>query len=164
MEEQTNDVEDKDLKYMKIAVEAAYRGFESGGYPYGAVIVRNNEIIVSCNNIVKSTNDPTAHAELTAIIEACKKLGESSLKDCEIYATCEPCPMCFGAIYFAEMKRLVYGAKAETAAEAQGYEPFISEPLRGTGMHQKVYTEIIKIEGIGAKIADQLYEDTKKSK
>ncbi|ONM20858.1 Cytidine/deoxycytidylate deaminase family protein [Zea mays] len=97
-------------------VEEAYRGVDCGdGGPFGAVVVRNDEVVVSCHNMVLKHTDPTAHAEVTAIREACKKLGKMELSDCEIYASCEPCPMCFGAIHLSRIKRLVYGAKAEAA-------------------------------------------------
>ncbi|CAK9138042.1 unnamed protein product [Ilex paraguariensis] len=91
---------------------------------------------------------------------ACKKLNQLELSDCEIYASCEPCPMCFGAIFLSRIKRLVYGAKAE-AAIAIGFDDFIADALRGTGIHQKAHLEIKRADGDGAIIAEQVFEKTK---
>ncbi|KAM7274150.1 hypothetical protein ACFE04_028814 [Oxalis oulophora] len=91
---------------------------------------------------------------------ACKKLNQIELSDCEIYASCEPCPMCFGAIHLSRIKRLVYGAKAE-AAIAIGFDDFIADALRGTGFYQKANLEIKKADGNGAAIAEQVFEKTR---
>ncbi|WOL03230.1 guanosine deaminase isoform X1 [Canna indica] len=162
-------VQDRDHKFLSKAVGEAYHGVECGdGGPFGAVVVRNDEIVVSCHNMVLKNTDPTAHAEVTAIREACKKLGKIELSDCEIYASCEPCPMCFGAIHLSrlkfcftlQMQRLVYGAKAE-AAIAIGFDDFIADALRGTGFYQKAHLEIKRADGKGAIIAEQVFEKTK---
>ncbi|PWA78149.1 cytidine and deoxycytidylate deaminase, zinc-binding, Cytidine deaminase-like protein [Artemisia annua] len=154
-------VQDRDHKFLTRAVEEAYKGVDNGdGGPFGAVIVRNDEVVVSCHNMVLNHTDPTAHAEVTAIREACKKLNQIELSDCEIYASCEPCPMCFGAIHLSRIKRLVYGAKAE-AAIAIGFDDFIADALRGTGFYQKASMEIKKADGNGAMIAEQVFEKTK---
>lgn len=154
-------VQDRDHKFLTKAVEEAYRGVDNGdGGPFGAVVVRNDEVVVSCHNMVLKHTDPTAHAEVTAIREACKKLGKIELSDCEIYASCEPCPMCFGAVHLSRIKRLVYGAKAE-AAIAIGFDDFIADALRGTGFYQKANMEIKKADGNGALIAEQVFEKTK---
>ncbi|WVZ62557.1 hypothetical protein U9M48_012294 [Paspalum notatum var. saurae] len=154
-------VQDRDHKFLTKAVEEAYRGVECGdGGPFGAVVVCNHEVVVSCHNMVLKHTDPTAHAEVTAIREACKKLGKIELSDCEIYASCEPCPMCFGAVHLSRIKRLVYGAKAE-AAIAIGFDDFIADALRGTGYYQKANMEIKKADGSGALIAEQVFEKTK---
>ncbi|WMV11803.1 hypothetical protein MTR67_005188 [Solanum verrucosum] len=148
-------VRDRDHKFLTQAVEEAYKGVECGdGGPFGAVVVCNNEVVVSCHNMVLKHTDPTAHAEVTAVREACKKLNRIELADCEIYASCEPCPMCFGAIHLSRIKRLVYGAKAE-AAIAIGFDDFIADALRGTGFYQKAQLEIQKADGKGALIAEQ---------
>ncbi|XP_034225699.1 guanosine deaminase-like [Prunus dulcis] len=127
--EEANNGEDRDNKFLRKAVEEAYKGVECGdGGPFGAVVVHNDEVLVSCHNMVLRNTDPIAHAEVTAIREACKQLKQSELADCEIYASCEPCPMCFGAIHLSRIKRLVYGAKAE-AAIAIGFDDFISDAL-----------------------------------
>ncbi|XP_065618019.1 guanosine deaminase isoform X1 [Quercus suber] len=154
-------VQDRDHKFLTKAVEEAYKGVdcEDGG-PFGAVVVHNDEVVVSCHNMVLRNTDPTAHAEVTAIREACKKLKKMDLSECEIYASCEPCPMCFGAIHLSRIKRLVYGAKAE-AAIAIGFDDFIADALRGTGFYQKAHLEIKKADGSGATIAEQVFEKTK---
>ncbi|KAJ6380083.1 hypothetical protein OIU76_016689 [Salix suchowensis] len=98
-------VQDRDHKFLSRAVEEAYKGVECGdGGPFGAVVVRNDEVVMSCHNMVLKYTDPTAHAEVTAIREACKKLNRIELSECEIYASCEPCPMCFGAIHLSRLK------------------------------------------------------------
>uniref|UniRef100_A0A453ME25 CMP/dCMP-type deaminase domain-containing protein n=1 Tax=Aegilops tauschii subsp. strangulata TaxID=200361 RepID=A0A453ME25_AEGTS len=98
-------VQDRDHKFLSKAVEEAYKGVDCGhGGPFGAVVVRNDEVIVGCHNMVLNNTDPTAHAEVTAIREACKKLGKIELSDCEMYASCEPCPMCFGAVHLSRIK------------------------------------------------------------
>lgn len=154
-------VQHRDHKFLTKAVEEAYKGVESGhGGPFGAVVVCNDEVLVSCHNMVLHNTDPTAHAEVTAIREACKKLNRIELSDCEIYASCEPCPMCFGAIHLSRLKRLVYGAKAE-AAIAIGFDDFIADALRGTGVYQKANLEIKQADGNGAIIAEQVFEKTK---
>lgn len=154
-------VQDSDHKFLTQAVEEAYKGVDCGdGGPFGAVIVHKNEVVASCHNMVLKYTDPTAHAEVTAIREACKKLNQIELSECEIYASCEPCPMCFGAIHLSRLKRLVYGAKAE-AAIAIGFDDFIADALRGTGVYQKSNLEIKKADGNGAAIAEQVFQNTK---
>ncbi|AES61280.2 putative guanine deaminase [Medicago truncatula] len=153
--------EDRDQKFITKAVEEAYKGVECGdGRPFGAVIVRNDEVVVSCHNMVLRNKDPTAHAEVTAIREACQKLDQIYLTDCEIYASCEPCPMCFGAINLSKIKRLVYGAKAE-AAVAIGFDSFIADAQKGSDSRQKAQLEIKKIDGNAAAISEQVFEKTK---
>uniref|UniRef100_A0A0D6R0B2 CMP/dCMP-type deaminase domain-containing protein n=2 Tax=Araucaria cunninghamii TaxID=56994 RepID=A0A0D6R0B2_ARACU len=154
-------VQDRDLKFLSKAVEEAYKGVNCGhGGPFGAVVVCNDEIVVSCHNMVLKYTDPTAHAEVTAVREACNKLGRIELSDCEIYASCEPCPMCFGAIHLSRIKRLVYGAKAE-AAIAIGFDDFIADALRGTAFYQKANMEIKQADGSVAAIAEQVFQNTK---
>ncbi|PKA51800.1 tRNA-specific adenosine deaminase, chloroplastic [Apostasia shenzhenica] len=98
--------QDKDDKFLLIAIEEAYHAVDCGhGSPFGAVVVSNDEVVVRCHNLVRLNEDPTAHAEVTAIREACKKLGKVELTDCEMYTSCEPCPMCFAAIYFSGVKK-----------------------------------------------------------
>ncbi|KAF1864527.1 hypothetical protein Lal_00021952 [Lupinus albus] len=128
--------------------------------PFGAVIVCNDEMVATSHNMVLRNKDPTTHAEVTAIREACKKLKQIELSDCEIYASCEPCPMCFGAIHLSRVKRLVYGAKAE-AAIAIGFDDFIADALRGTGFYQKAQLEIKRANGNEAIIAEEVFQKTK---
>ncbi|KAI8555917.1 hypothetical protein RHMOL_Rhmol05G0213200 [Rhododendron molle] len=110
-----------------------------------------------CQNVLCFTSNGS-HIE--NVCQACKKLNQIELSDCEIYASCEPCPMCFGAIHLSRIKRLVYGAKAE-AAIAIGFDDFIADALRGTGFYQKAHLEIKRADGNGAVIAEQVFEKTK---
>ncbi|KAG0542321.1 hypothetical protein BDA96_02G093500 [Sorghum bicolor] len=111
--------EERDYKFILKAVDEAYRAVEcDGGYPFGAVIVHGDEEVVSSHNLVRKDTDPSAHAEVAAIRQACKKLGKINLSDCEIYTSCEPCPMCLGLIRLSKIKKVVYGAKSEVAAAA----------------------------------------------
>lgn len=105
-------------EYMRAAIALAEEGLRSDhGGPFGCVIVRDSRIIARGNNRVTSTNDPTAHAEVTAIREACAALGTFQLGDCEIYTSCEPCPMCLSAIYWARIPVVYYGnTRADAAA------------------------------------------------
>jgi guanine deaminase len=103
-------------KFMRAAVKEAFIGVKKGhGGPFGAVITRKNKIIAKSHNMVTSLNDPTAHAEVIAIRRASKKLGRFNLSDCEIYSTCEPCPMCLSAIHWARIGKLYYGCTREDA-------------------------------------------------
>ena len=104
-------------RFMARAIQLSLESVRSGrGGPFGAVIVRDGEIVAEGVNQVTSTNDPTAHAEILAIRRACAKLGVFELKHCELYTSCEPCPMCLGAIYWARLSRIYYANTAEDAA------------------------------------------------
>jgi guanine deaminase len=104
--------------FMARAIALSIENVRSGrGGPFGAVVVKDGEIIAEGVNQVTSTNDPTAHAEVVAIREACKKLADFELKDCELYTSCEPCPMCLGAIYWARPARVYFGNTTEDAAK-----------------------------------------------
>jgi tRNA(Arg) A34 adenosine deaminase TadA len=108
--------------FMARAIQLSMDNIRSGrGGPFGAVVVRDGAIIAEGANQVTSTNDPTAHAEVIAIREACKKLGVFDLEGCEIYSSCEPCPMCMGAIYWARLAR-VYFANADADASRIGFD------------------------------------------
>lgn len=113
-------------RFMEKAIEVAIKNVENGtGGPFGAVVVKNGEIISVCGNTVTPSNDPTAHAEVNAIREACKKLSTYQLTGCEIYASCEPCPMCLGAIYWARPDKLYYASNQLAAADAGFDDSFI---------------------------------------
>lgn len=108
-----------DERFMRRAIALAVENVESGrGGPFGAVVVRDGEVIAEGTNQVTTSHDPTAHAEVLAIREACKKLGDFHLPGCEIYTSCEPCPMCLGAVYWARLDRIWYAARREQAAAA----------------------------------------------
>ncbi|HOC41232.1 MAG TPA: nucleoside deaminase, partial [Bacteroidales bacterium] len=107
-----------DIYFLKLAIELAKENVKNGGGPFGAVIVKDGQIIAKGTNRVTSHNDPTAHAEIVAIRQACEKLNDFQLTDCIIYSSCEPCPMCLGAIYWARPKKLVFAADKFDAANA----------------------------------------------
>lgn len=120
----------KDAFFMKRAIELAEEGMNSNlGGPFGAVVVKNNEIIAEAFNSVTSLQDPTAHAEIMAIRQACQKLDSFQLEDCIIYTSCEPCPMCLGAIYWARLKIVFFACDREDAAEIGFDDQFIYNEL-----------------------------------
>ncbi|MGA9542061.1 MAG: nucleoside deaminase [Candidatus Sulfotelmatobacter sp.] len=111
-----------DNPFMARAIQLSIDNVRSGrGGPFGAVVVKDSNIIAEGANQVTSTNDPTAHAEMVAIREACRRLGAFDLEACEIYTSCEPCPMCLGAIYWARLSR-VYFANADADASRAGFD------------------------------------------
>lgn len=117
-------------KYMDRAIAIAEIGMTSGaGGPFGALVVRGNDIIAEGHNEVILTNDPTAHAEVVAIRRACAALGDFQLTDCVIYCSCEPCPMCLGAIYWARPKLIVYACTKSDAADIGFDDDFIYQEL-----------------------------------
>jgi len=103
--------------FIDRAIKLSKLGIDKGGGPFGAVIVRNNEIIAEAHNTVTIDNDPTAHAEINAIRLASQKLGRFDLSDCIIYSSCEPCPMCLSAIYWAKIKAVYYANTRYDAAK-----------------------------------------------
>lgn len=120
----------KKEEYMREAIKLSIEKMKSGeGGPFGAVVVKDGVIIARGNNKVTSSNDPTAHAEVVAIREACKVLGTFQLDDCEIYTSCEPCPMCLGAIYWARPKKVYYGNTKVDAAKIGFDDQFIYDEL-----------------------------------
>ena len=104
-------------RLMRRAITLSGEHMRAGrGGPFGAIVVRNHEIVAEGTNRVTSTNDPTAHAEVVAIREACQHLGTHNLAGCDLYTSCEPCPMCLGAIYWARLDRVFYANTREDAA------------------------------------------------
>lgn len=116
-------------RYLQRAVEIANENIDAGGGPFGAVIVRDGEIIAEASNRVTADNDPTAHAEVMAIREAGAKLGDFDLSDCIIYASCEPCPMCLGAIYWSRIPVVYFSSDRKDAEEAGFDDSLIYEEL-----------------------------------
>ena len=102
-------------EFMKRAIELSIESVNKGGGPFGSVIVRDNKIIAEGSNKVVPTNDPTAHGEIVAIREACKKTNNFSLNGCELYSTCEPCPMCLSAIYWSRIDKIYYANNRKDA-------------------------------------------------
>ena len=104
-----------DEKFMRLAINKAKQGIKQGQTPFGACISKDGEVISCVHNIVWESLDITAHAEISAIREACKKLNTVDLSGCVIYSTCEPCPMCFSACHWAKISKIIYGAQIEDA-------------------------------------------------
>lgn len=116
--------------FMREAIKEADAGMRGGrGGPFGCVIVRRGEIVARGHNRVTSTNDPTAHAEITAIRAACSQLATFQLDDCELYTSCEPCPMCLAAIYWARIPRIFYGNTRADAATIGFDDDFIYQQI-----------------------------------
>lgn len=116
-------------EFLERAIQLARENVEAGGGPFGAVIVRNGEILAEGVNAVTSSFDPTAHAEVAAIRRACSIAGHHELRGCEIYSSCEPCPMCLGAIYWARLDRVYFAASRSDAAGAGFDDEFIYREL-----------------------------------
>ncbi|MDF2157473.1 nucleoside deaminase [Algoriphagus sp. CAU 1675] len=130
---------DMQKHFMQMAIDLGKEGMEAGkGGPFGCVIVKDGKVIgKGCNNVLK-TNDPTAHAEVVAIREACKTLGNFQLDNCEIYASCEPCPMCLGAIFWARPARVFYAGTKEDAADAGFDDEFIYREIELNPSDRKI--------------------------
>jgi guanine deaminase len=121
---------DREKHFMYLAVEESRLGMEAGdGGPFGCVIVKGEEIVGRGHNRVLCSNDPTAHAEVVAIRDACANLGSYQLAGCEVYCSCEPCPMCFGALYWARPERIYYANTKKDAAGIGFDDNFIYEQL-----------------------------------
>ena len=115
---------------MQLAIKLAVENAEHGkGGPFAALVIKNDELLSTGVNLVTSSNDPTAHAEIVAIRAACQKLGSFQLANCEIYTTCEPCPMCLGAIYWARPRQFYYAATRDAASAAGFDDKFIYDEL-----------------------------------
>ena len=130
-------------QFMRQAIQLAVENIKNGGGPFGAVIVKDGKVIATGVNRVTANNDPTAHAEVSAIRAACEALGTFSLEGCDIYSSCEPCPMCLGAIYWAHLDHLYYGANKHDAAAAGFDDQFIYEELEQPIPSRRLTTEIL---------------------
>ena len=141
---------EQDKEFMRRAIELAQDGIDrNDGGPFGAVVVKNGEIVGEGNNRVTSTNDPTAHAEIVAIRNACEKLDSFQLDDCVIYTSCEPCPMCLGAIYWARPKRVFYACTREDAAEIGFDDEFIYKEIEKNFEHRQMkLVNLLRDEGL----------------
>ncbi len=133
-------------KFMRKAIELAKENIKTGNGPFGAVIVKDGEIIAETSNSVTRDNDPTAHAEVNAIRQACDNLQSFDLSGCEIYASCEPCPMCLGAIYWAQLDKLYFASTRQDAAAAGFNDEFIYEELTKNIRERKIPTRQIMKE------------------
>ena len=115
---------------MKRAIELSIESVNKGGGPFGSVIIKDNKIISEGYNKVTTNNDPTAHGEIVAIREACKKLKNFNLSDCELYSTCEPCPMCLSAIYWSRINKIYYANTREDARKIDFDDSLIYSELQ----------------------------------
>jgi guanine deaminase len=154
---------EKQEYFLEQAVALSRNGMEAGnGGPFGCIITMEDEIIGKGFNAVTSLNDPTAHAEIMAIREACQKLGNFQLIGCEMFSSCEPCPMCLGAIYWARPKLVVY-ANSKDDASAIGFDDaFIYKEIRGNSQERKIPFIHFPIESAKKVFADWVNWNGKK--
>jgi guanine deaminase len=129
------------LDFMRQAIALALENVRNGGGPFAAVIVKNGALIATGANRVTASNDPTAHAEVVAIREACKRLESFQLDHCELFTTCEPCPMCLGAIYWARPSKVFYAASAADAAAVGFDDAFIYRELSAPHRDRRIPME-----------------------
>jgi len=122
-------MEDKHYKFMQKAIELAEKSVQNGGGPFGAVIVKDGKIVAEGSNSVTLINDPTAHAEVSVIRKACKDLNTFDLSGCVIYSSCEPCPMCLSAIYWAHIDKIYFGCNKTDAKDVGFDDSFIYEQI-----------------------------------
>ena len=142
-------ITEQDKEYMREAIRLADESVKNGGGPFGAVIVKDGEIVAGRSNSVTIDNDPTAHAEVNTIRAACRKLGTFDLSDCVIYTSCEPCPMCLGAIYWARISRIYYGNTKKDAAAIDFADDFIYKELEHSVHHRSVpFIPLLRDEAI----------------
>ena len=143
--------------FMRKAIELSIENVKNGGGPFGAVIVKGDEVIATGVNRVTANHDPTAHAEVSAIRAACEKLGTFDLEGCEIYTSCEPCPMCLGAIYWAHLDKIYYGNNKTDASRIGFDDSFIYDELALERKdRKKVMEEMLPEE---AKAAFQAWDE-----
>lgn len=149
-------------RFMKAAIELSRKGMENGeGGPFGAVVVKDGEIVGVGNNKVTSSNDPTAHAEVVAIRDACKNLNTYQLEGCIVYSSCEPCPMCLGAIYWARPDRLFFACDRNDAAEIGFDDDFIYKEIPLPVEERQIETlQLLQKEGV--KVFEEWSEKTDK--
>ena len=143
-------ITETDKKMMREAIRLADESVKNGGGPFGAVIVKDGEIVAGSSNSVTIDNDPTAHAEVNTIRKACQKLGTFDLSGCTIYTSCEPCPMCLGAIYWAHIDTIFYGNHRKDAAEIGFDDDFIYDEL-GKPMSERStpIVQLLRDEALG---------------
>jgi len=147
---------------MREAIALSLENVRSGrGGPFGAVIVRGGKVIGRGVNIVTATNDPSAHAEIVAIRAACQALGSFELPDCEMYASCEPCPMCLGAIYWARLERYYYANTREDAARAGFNDSQIYDEMARTPELRTVQASRVLLDRAGEALEEWLRSGAK---
>lgn len=157
-------ITENDKKFIQRAIELSKEGMNDlAGGPFGALVVKDGEIIAEGYNQVTSTNDPTAHAEMVVIREACKKLNSFQLEDCIIYTSCEPCPMCLGAIYWARPKAVFYACTKEDAAAIDFDDQFVYDEL-DKNMEDRSIRFINLHREDGKKVFDEWHSKMDKTK
>lgn len=149
-------------KFMRRAIELAKENVRRGGGPFGAVIVKGGEVVAESGNSVTLDNDPTAHAEVNAIRRAAARLRDFNLEGCEIYASCEPCPMCLGAIYWARISRIYYCCTRDDAAAAGFDDEAIYREVAAPPSRRSIPTEQLLMPE-GAEVF-RLWEQTASAK
>ena len=127
---------------MRRAIQLSEESVKNGGGPFGAVVAKNGILIAEASNSVTIMNDPTAHAEVTAIRRAAKVLGSFDLQGCEIYTSCEPCPMCLGAIYWAHLDKIYYANNRMDAAHIGFDDALIYQEMQLQPQYRKLPSEI----------------------
>lgn len=138
-------------EFMRRAIQLSIESVKHGGGPFGAVIVKEGKIIAEAANRVTLDNDPTAHAEVNAIRQAARSLGRFDLSGCDIYTSCEPCPMCLGAIYWAHLNHIYYGCNRRDAADAGFDDEFIYQELSlAPAERQKMMEVLLPDESLAA--------------
>jgi len=133
-------------QFMRMAIELSIKNIDNGGGPFGAVIVKDGVVVAASGNSVTNDNDPTAHAEVNTIRAAAKKLGTFDLSGCEIYSSCEPCPMCLGAIYWARIDNLYFANTKKDADDIGFSDKFIYEELEKQYTQRNLKTETMMRE------------------
>ena len=138
-------------KFMALAIELSIESVNTGGGPFGSVIVKDEKIIAEGSNKVTSTNDPTAHGEIVAIRKACKNLNNFNLSGCELYSTCEPCPMCLSAIYWAHIDKVYYANTRDDAKKIDFDDSLIySELLKNVKIRKIPMAQMMREEALKA--------------
>lgn len=145
------DFSEDDRRFMQMAIDLSVINIEEGGGPFGAVIVRDGKLISKGANRVVPNNDPTAHAEVVAIRNACQALGTFDLSGCTVYTSCEPCPMCLSALYWAGIERICYANTKRDAAAIDFDDSFIYDQLRLDYDDRSIHCEhFMRNEALGA--------------
>ena len=146
-----------DIDFMNRAIELSINNIKNNGGPFGCVIVHNNKIIAEGVNRVTSNNDPTAHAEIVAIRDACKKLDTFNLQGTQLYTSCEPCPMCLSAMYWAHIDKIFYGNSRNDAAKINFDDKFIYDEFKVKMSHRKI--PLVQLCSDNAITAFKLWEE-----
>ena len=138
-------------EFMKRAIELSVESVKKGGGPFGCIIVKNGEIVSEGSNKVTLTNDPTAHGEIVAIRNACKKINNFNLSGCELYSTCEPCPMCLSTIYWAHIDKIYYANTRDDARKIDFDDSFIYSEIKKNIDERKIpMTQMMRDEALKA--------------